>query len=111
MAQSVSHPGHGVGLFGEAAPQEPPEEPTAPLAGYDPIADEHVELARRTGCALDGDTELLPDLGGETRRPGLVASGRAIQDLDLLHARSVSPGIVTGRAEVEWGWSSGLCGH
>ena len=76
--ESVSDGGHGLGVVGEAAPHEPPEDPPASLVGYDLIADEHIELARRTGCALDGDAELLQlllDLGGETRRPGLVASG------------------------------------
>jgi hypothetical protein len=53
--------------------------------GDDLAIDDDVELSFVTRRDLRGKTELVADPGGETRRPRLVASGRAVEDLDVAH--------------------------
>jgi hypothetical protein len=47
--------------------------------------DDHVELSFAAGFDLRVDAEAFLQLGGQTGRPRLVASGPAVQDLDVAH--------------------------
>jgi hypothetical protein len=47
--------------------------------------DEDVELSAPADLDARVDTETFFDLGGQTGRPRLVASGGAVQDLDVAH--------------------------
>ena len=61
----------------------------AALARGDRLAvGDDVELAALADLDRDLDAELGVDLGGETRRPGLIASSRAVEDAHV-HDRSL----------------------
>ena len=60
------------------------------LRGDDITVDEDVELSFAAGRRHNVDVERGSDLGGQTGRPRFVASGAAVQDLDVAHARDVS---------------------
>jgi hypothetical protein len=55
------------------------------LGSHDLALDEDVELPFATRLDARVYAELILDLCGETRRTRLVASGRAVEDLDVDH--------------------------
>jgi hypothetical protein len=73
-------------LLGEfSAAEETSQQPLRSLARYALSVHEDVELPEGSGSDLGLEPELALDRGGETRRPGLVTSGRAVEDLDVAH--------------------------
>ncbi len=59
--------------------------------------DDHVELAGLPDVHRGVDIEAFFDEGSETRRPGLIASIRAVEDLDL---HVVSMGVAVSVVEL-----------
>lgn len=64
---------------------EPRHRPDRVLRRDELTVDDHVELALAAGLDVDVDTEAFLQLGGQTGRARLVASGPAVQDLDVAH--------------------------
>ena len=87
----------GVGPAGA----EEARQHVAAARGDGLAVDHHVELAGLPDVERDVDIEAFLDEGGEPRRPGLVASSRAVEDLDL-HVVSII-GISIGPAKVALG--------
>jgi len=80
-----------LGLVREAlAAEEAAEDAGGRLRCDDVGANEDVELAGLAGLDLDLGVEVALDRGGETRRPGLIASSRAVEDLHVAHDGTVA---------------------
>ena len=100
LRQPLLHGSEHVFGVGPAGAEEARQH-VAAARGDGLAVDHHVELAGLPDVERDVDIEAFLDEGGEPRRPGLVASSRAVEDLDL-HVVSII-GISIGPAKVALG--------
>ena len=100
LRQPLLHGSEHVFGVGPAGAEEARQH-VAAARGDGLAVDDHVELAGLPDVERDVDIEAFLDEGGEPRRPGLVASSRAVEDLDL-HVVSII-GISIGPPKVALG--------
>jgi len=96
LSQPLLHGREYVFRIGPAGAEETREHVAAPRGdGF--AVDDHVELAGLPDVHRGVDIEAFFDEGSETRRPGLIASIRAVEDLDL---HVVSMGVAVSAVEL-----------